>query len=381
MAPSRPDPPLRSGHDPFRRPGPGEEPDYGTTELVDGGSTRRPWGAYVVVALLVLAGLGLGVHKLVTAHHLATTSSPTSSAGTATAKPRASAPSTPPDRSQRRPAPLRPVGLSMSYGSLFAEQVPGADACVRSGAMLAIRPGLRAAGAPTTSLSAQCHRPSSAMSIVLRRDDGSFGEHSAIISYPAVTMDPGRTSAPTTHDGKTGYWRLHGLTWQVRGVYVQVQGDLPRAGLARIALAVKVTGGRSPQLRVAPVPGYHAEWTGPSNGVGYSLASYTATSLGYQPALGSTQLQLGLWTGISLEASLYSDPTNGVIAPVVVHGQHGVLMHLSGGGVAVAWQVPPYAAAIVQCLACSASRTAEAALRQIAQTTDLYALKVPVRSG
>lgn len=42
-----------------------ERVDSSGTETVDLGSTRRPWAAYVLVAILVLAAAGVGLHRLI----------------------------------------------------------------------------------------------------------------------------------------------------------------------------------------------------------------------------------------------------------------------------------------------------------------------------
>lgn len=387
--------------DPYRRDSPGSRDPHNATdnaddnvdnagdlagsELVDvGPTTRRPWLAYAVVAVLALAALAGGV-RMLTSHtgNSAPSSSPSAPSGSAS-----------PSSSRRSNTP-RPAGTTqgsgitshrlasgpvLSYQDLLAQRTPGAGACEQTGLVMALRPGHDQAGLHPVTLFGGCRRPSSATSIVLRRNNGGgFGHDSAIVSYPAVTMQPGRMTRSTTHNGMTGYWDSHGVTWQIHGVYAQVQGDLPRAEIARLALASGVVGGDTdPHLSIRPVRGYHAEWSGATNGDAFSLATYSTTAIGYQPGLGKGLVQLGVWTGTTLERTVYADPAATVLHTTAVHGQTGVVLAIPGGGVGVAWQVPPYAAALVQCLVCRATPVVERTLTHIAATSELYALRQPL---
>lgn len=377
MTPARPDRPPR-GTNPYARPDGTEnsiDSDDGATEVLEQGPGGTPWLAYVVLALLVLAGLGVGVHKLASSHYFSTAPGPTATATSSgpSSSPTRTASATPTDLSR-----LRPVGPSVSYADLFAQRVPGASSCYRSGVVLALRPSLVGASVRPMNLRATCTAPSSSTSVVMRRDTGGqFGEDSAIITYPAAAIDPSRMTRPTTHDGKAGYWDRRGVTWRVRGGYIQVQGDLPRAELARIAKASTVSG-THPRLHVVTLPTYHPEWNGPTNGDGLASSTYTSTQLGFQPGLGSTLVELQVSSGVSVEQRIYSDPAATVLGRTNVLGQNGVVLLLpSHGGVMVAWQVPPYAGAYVACPLCKPTKLVISTLQHVANATDLYALRVP----
>ena len=64
----------------------------------------------------------------------------------------------------------------------------------------------------------------------MRRSDGSFGQHGAVVTWPVEVTEAAQSD--------------HALSWVLAGKTARIQGDLPHANLVAIAAGTTLVSGR-----------------------------------------------------------------------------------------------------------------------------------------
>lgn len=86
--------------------------------------------------------------------------------------------------------------------------------------------------------------------VVVRRADGSLGQHGAVVTYPATTSDLPDAQEPVRVAAVTGSAGRGFILWPLGNGRARIRGDLPPGDLLRIAELTTLKAGR-PQV-VAP---------------------------------------------------------------------------------------------------------------------------------
>lgn len=359
--------------------------DDDTFEVVDIGSTNRPWLAYAVLALLVLAAGAFGLHRLAAPPAGAAPSRSTAPRQTATAAATSSRStgSGPVGHLFAQPR-ARATGPAIAYGSAEATRLAADEACRRTGLVLALLPSAGPQARRPQTLISSCQRRDYApagQSVVVRAPDGEYGRHSAVVTYPyLVPADEQR--GVTTIRGVHGRWNPTSVTWTVHGLALEVAGDLPRAQLARIALATHIRGPRLARvLQVGKVAGLQVGPVRRAAGAGVSGASYPGHLAGLVESADPAGLTLTVTGGTGSEAQLFQTPRPIIRRREDVRGYPGVLYADGHGGLALDWLLPPDDTASLRCERCADSSRTEAALVRLAQHTELYALSTPMEQS
>lgn len=359
----------------------------GMLETVDLGSTKRPWVAYVVVAVLVLAGSGLGVRHLLSGSshpQVAAPSAPIahSSRSVTASSPTTSSPaSSSPDRHSfvaTKDSHLPAVGPSVGYAELGTSALTSPTSCLHTHRLLGLRPGESPAAMHPQSVLAHCEAIPAGVSVVVRAvHGGEFASHSAVVMYTSAPVDAGRSTV-ATHDGKRGRWTSSGVSWKVPGGYLWVSGDLPRAELARIALASSVPtsleGPNDPPLSVASMHGYRTGAPVPVLGPAQYAATYSARSLGLARSPTRRTVSVGVASGSLDEAFAYLYGGTSV-RHVRIAGRPGVEVgDGSSGQLGIYWQLAPDLDASVGCMPCAPTAALRGYLVRLANGAELYSL-------
>lgn len=171
-------------------------------------------------------------------------------------------------------------------------------------------------------------------SLVVRRRDGAFGRHGAVITYPVAPSAWG-------HLVRMGQFRgtavAAGFVWPIAGVYARIRGDLPQADLVRLALGTSVVAGR-PAVRRPPA-GYSVVLAAPYRSASIREVRYHATELGVATGRLGGLVSTGLLTdGAGFEDRMYALSATDVGR---VHGQPAVAATMVGDRRTVAWEVAP----------------------------------------
>lgn len=307
----------------------------GEYEVVDLGSRRRPWPAYVALVVVLLAAAAFGMHRLAAAAVRGAPSAvpyPRTSTSSGTAGSRA--PVSPDRRTVVRT--FEALGPRLTSAGL-ARYASSAPPCMSGGTFAGLRLSSTYAGTHPEYLSASCGGAPGVRGIVLRRAGGRFGGPGAVVLYPALrgagSPPPGGT--PTTSTAVS-------LTWAAPGGRISVGGDLARAELSRIARAVRVDlrAGHK-ELRIRAVPGLRVVARGPAYGPGGSTAAYDAAVLGLSGVLGRGTLLTEVSIGVGGLMEVYIDPFLGHRAPITVHGHPGVVTRSDRDGISVSWSLAP----------------------------------------
>lgn len=201
------------------------------------------------------------------------------------------------------------------------------------------------------------HADQGPWTVTVRRPDGSFGRHGAVVTFPLD--EPVAGSA--VHVGDTR-GRLDGrtLTWPVEGGYAQVRGDLGPRALVTIAEATTTRGGR-PVVR--PPDGFDVVASGP-----YRAPDITEARYGFHDDEVSGLVSMGLIRDAGgFEDAVYAGPTT---YRTTVRGLPGVASPVYGGNFVIAWEVRPGVVAYVGDSGMTLSPPAVSALGRLAERAE-----------
>ncbi|MEO5744426.1 MAG: hypothetical protein ABIQ53_07535 [Terracoccus sp.] len=195
-----------------------------------------------------------------------------------------------------------------------------------------------------------------AWTVVVRRDDGSLGQHGAVVTYP-VPAAPRENRNRVSVGPVDGVATAGQIVWPLGGQHARVRGDLPVALLAQIAAATRVVEGR-PQ--VAPPPRFTVISRSPSRMPLVHQLRY------YQGALGMTYT--GLARGGSFEDALYAGT---VTVMGNVQQAPAVASTVAGGNGTVAWEPSPGLVAYVGWSGVPLSASSAATAFRLAQSSQI----------
>lgn len=167
---------------------------------------------------------------------------------------------------------------------------------------------------------------SGAWTVVVRRDDGSLGRNSAVVTYP---VDPAQQGAgvPIQVGSATGFERHGVVVWPLQGQYARIRGALSDSDLARIAESTTVVDGHP---KVAQLPRFTVTDASPARPSLVHELRYHDGELGFT--------YTGVTSGGGFEDALYSVDFTPVGA---VHGSPAVVSTVQGGNGTVAWELAP----------------------------------------
>ncbi|MEO5744548.1 MAG: hypothetical protein ABIQ53_08170 [Terracoccus sp.] len=165
-----------------------------------------------------------------------------------------------------------------------------------------------------------------AWTVVVRRDDGSLGQHGAVVTFP-VPAAPRESRVRVPVGAVEGVSTSGQIVWPLGGQHARVRGDLPTTVLAQIAAATQVVDGR-PQ--VAPPPRFTVISRSPLRMPLVHELRY------YEGALGMTYT--GLTRGGGFEDALYAGT---VTLMGDVRKAPAVASTVGGGNGTVAWEPSP----------------------------------------
>jgi hypothetical protein len=186
---------------------------------------------------------------------------------------------------------------------------------------------------------------------IIRRPDGSLGQRSAVVTYPASPAPTGATASA-------------GLTiWRVGGGWAQIRGDLSAAEIAKIVAGTTVVNGRP----VLPAPGdLLLDSLEPYRPPAVHEIRYGAADVGEAAALGDGLVYTGVTTDGEFEDQLFG---TGTYAHLLVNNQPAVVSAVFGGNGTLAWEPASGVVAYVGYSGGPMSADAVAALVRLANRT------------
>jgi hypothetical protein len=195
---------------------------------------------------------------------------------------------------------------------------------------------------------------------VVRRLDGSLGQHGAVVTFPVGRPTIGWSVGV---EGVRGTAETGMVTWPVAGAYARIRGDLSEAELIAIAGHTTVMGGRP---TVQPPVGYTMVATGPYRSPTIHELRYGSALVGEQAALGDGLTYTGVTSGGGFEDQLYAvhAETGGS-----VDGRPAVVSSVFGGNATLAWEPTPGVVAYVGYSGSLLDGNAIAALQRVAGKT------------
>lgn len=202
-----------------------------------------------------------------------------------------------------------------------------------------------------------------AWTVVVRRADGSLGQHGAVVTYPAGTSDFADTGPPIRVGSTTGISGRGFILWPLGNGHARVRGDLPRADLVHIAELTALVAGQ-PQVR--PPAGFRVIAQAPYRLPLIHEIWYGSSKLGLRSALGDGVTITALTTGGGFEDMLYA---TGATPAGTVHGAPAVVSSVQGGNGSLAWEPSPGVVAYIGWSGAPISAKAVTALRNLAQGT------------
>lgn len=196
--------------------------------------------------------------------------------------------------------------------------------------------------------------------VVVRRPDGSLGEHGAVVTFPVGAVTAGRSVGV---DGVLGKAESGMVIWPVAGAHARIRGDLSEAELIAIAARTSVVAGR-PTVHLPA--GYAVVSTGPYRPPTIHEVRYGSAAVGEQEALGDGLTYTGVTSGGGFEDQLYAAlASNGGL----VNGSPAVVSHVFGGNATLAWETTPGVVAYVGYSGSLLDDKAIAALQRLAEQT------------
>jgi hypothetical protein len=181
--------------------------------------------------------------------------------------------------------------------------------------------------------------------VVVRRDDGSLGRNSAVVTFPVAAGSP---TAPGTR------------IWPLAGAHARIHGDLPAAALATISARTSVVRGKPV---VDPPAGYTATTTGSYRPASIHEIRYPTQSLSENDALSGGLTYTGTVSGGGYDDALLAT----TVTPAgLVGGRPAVISSVFGGNGALAWEPAPGVIAYIGYSGGQLSDDATAALLRLA---------------
>ena len=311
---------------------------------------RRPWGLYLVVALVAVAVAVAAVAKLGGGTPSTGPAPPTASAAPSSSSPFDGA---------LAPAPTTAPTAALDGSRGCSIGLPG----------LVIGQARRTGSVLRTW---DCPAGDGAQTLVVRRTrDGSLGRNGAVVTFPVNAMDPGALTSPQLRHGMRGWWSPGTLVWKVGGQYARVRGDLPPRTLAQVARGVTPKSWEGYDIRLPS--GLQAVLWSSYGSVLVREVRYGAADVGESEALGDGLVYTAVLSGGGFEDRLYATH---VTPAGRVHGHPAVISDVEGGNATIAWQPQLGTVALVGYSGASRSAATDAALRRLAARTELGAAQV-----
>jgi hypothetical protein len=169
--------------------------------------------------------------------------------------------------------------------------------------------------------------------VVVRRNDGSFGRHGAVVTFPVSRPRAGRSVAV---GDATGTAAPKQVTWPIGGAWARVRGDLSERDLVAVARGVRIRDGH-PQA-VAP-PGFRT----------VVAEQYEPTAIRELRFGGLAGEAFGLTYTAVLAAAGFEDQIYAIggISGGTVGGQPAIASAVGGGNGTLAWEAAPGVVALV----------------------------------
>ena len=169
--------------------------------------------------------------------------------------------------------------------------------------------------------------------LVVRRDDGSFGRHGAVITFPVAAPHAGRAVVVGDAEGAAADRQV---TWPVAGGYARIRGDLPERDLIAIARTVRVRDNRPVSDPPADFRAVVAGQYEPSviRELRFGSLAGTAFGLTYTGVLAATGFEDQLYAGTASSAG-------------TVGRRPAVASAVGGGSGTIAWEPVPGVVAYV----------------------------------
>lgn len=179
----------------------------------------------------------------------------------------------------------------------------------------------------------QCDALQGPWSVVIRATRGTFGVHSAVVTYP---VDRTGTGLPSTRP-PDGVWypSSQKLVWPIGSSLAQIVGDVGQSTLENLATRVSVEGGK-PHFK-----GQAGFVVSASMLFGAPVVHemrYGAKDLGHQRVLGDGLVFTGVTSGASFESLAFESRAK---ASGVVRGKPAIYTEGQGGNGSLAWQEAP----------------------------------------
>jgi hypothetical protein len=193
--------------------------------------------------------------------------------------------------------------------------------------------------------------------VVVRAADGSFGYHSAIVSYPVPPFAGGDEVAI---GGAAGHTSPGEVVWPIAGGDARVRGDLPAAQLLSIATATRIVDGR-------PVVG---GVSGLNVGVARPYRSPDVREVRLYDVTGISETLTFVYTGV-LVGGGFEDQVLAQLGrtTATVQGHRAVISAVGGGNATIAWEPAPGVVAYVGYSGAVLDDTTRAALVGVAERT------------
>jgi hypothetical protein len=169
--------------------------------------------------------------------------------------------------------------------------------------------------------------------VVVRREDGSFGRHGAVVTFPVAAPHGGRE---VEVGGVAGVAGPSQVTWPIAGGHARIRGDLPEAQLIAIARTVRVRDGHPVS---DPPRGFRVVVTEPYEPTAIRELRFgdlagAAFGLTYTAVLAAAGFEDQLYAGAGISAGS-------------VHGYPAMASEIGGGNGSVAWEPAPGVVAFV----------------------------------
>jgi hypothetical protein len=200
-------------------------------------------------------------------------------------------------------------------------------------------------------------------SVIVRRTDGSLGQHGAVVTYPvpAVTTGPmvpvaaaisrgdGHRASNVGIDDLAGHADgSGGIVWPLNGRFARIRGDLGRSMLAVLAARVSIRHSH-PAMTELP-PGYRVFASEPYRAPVVTESRYTDSLRVDSGPIDGLVYSGVVIRGASFEEALYSEQAESPkdVSPGGDIGGHPAIRSPVGGGSAtLAWEIAPGLVAFV----------------------------------
>jgi len=196
-------------------------------------------------------------------------------------------------------------------------------------------------------------------SVIVRPEDGAFGQHSAVITFPVTHQ----MSDPNVRVGTiAGELRGGTLWWRLGDGVARLQSDLPEVAMVKIADAVKLA---DEHPIIDPPKGFSVVASVPSRPERIREFRTGSTDVGEEAALGAGLTYVGVMEGAGFEDALLAQGAAEQLG--IIDGSPAWLSEINGGNGTLAWELRPGVVAYVGWSGSSMTSAAGPALLRIAQ--------------